>query len=240
MPIIKTSKGSLKYSFKLLYPGIKRIDKEKAFDNLKLLTDYLKTTELHWGPAIGTLLGMVREHDFIDWDEDIDLWIFEEEEELFKDMLWDIVGLGFDVVRYYRRGLYSIMRNGEYIDFVVMRDIGGGIRYNGGKAFVFDKFLKNTMSFNFKGIMVPIPVDYDDYLTFRYGDWRTPVQYCDFDMNWFKKTWIKFGLEMQRFLPDKLYFWIHNKRHIQDFEDFKERCRKKGIDIPTEAVYPRN
>lgn len=237
MAKIQTSRGPLNYNFKILYPGIKRIDKEKAFDNLKLLTDYLKTTNLHWGPAIGTLLGIVREHDFIDWDEDIDLWIFEEEEEQFKDMLWDIVALGFEVVRYYRRGLYSIMRNGEYIDFVVMKDIGGGVRYNGGMAFVFEKYLTNTMPYDFKGISVPVPVEYDDYLTFRYGDWRTPVQYCDFEMNIIRKSWIKFRLLLMRFLPDCIYFWYHNRIHKKDFEKFKERCRKKGVKVSKETLF---
>lgn len=237
MAKIQTSRGPLYYNFKILYPGIKRIDKEKAFDNLKLLTDYLKTTNLHWGPAIGTLLGIVREHDFIDWDEDIDLWIFEEEEEQFKDMLWDIVALGFEVVRYYRRGLYSIMRNGEYIDFVVMKDIGGGVRYNGGMAFVFEKYLTNLMPYDFKGINVPVPVEYDDYLTFRYGDWRTPVQYCDFEMNIIRKSWIKFRLLLMRFLPDCIYFWYHNRIHKKDFEKFKERCRKKGVKVSKETQF---
>lgn len=239
MARIKTSKGDLKYRFKIIYPGIKRIDKEKAFDNLKLLTDYLNTTDLHWGPAIGTLLGIVRENDFIAWDEDIDLWIFEEEEEKFKDMLWDIMNLGFDIIRYYRRGLYSIMRNGEYIDFYVMHSIGGGVRHNGGMAFMFEKYLKEVMPYDFKGVQLSIPIEYDEFLSFRYGDWRTPVQYCDFDMNWYKKTWLKTRLFIMRFLPDKLYYKLHRKQHQKDFDKFKERCKKHGIEVPKEAVLDR-
>lgn len=93
------------------------------------------------------------------------------------------------------------------------------------------------MPYDFKGISVPVPVEYDDYLTFRYGDWRTPVQYCDFEMNWYHKNWLKFRLFIMRFLPDKVYHWYHRKLHIKDFEKFKERCRRKGIEVSNEAIF---
>ena len=56
-----------------LFPGVKRIDKEIAFENLCLLKSILDANGIKFQLAFGTLLGVVREHDFIDHDEDIDL-----------------------------------------------------------------------------------------------------------------------------------------------------------------------
>ena len=78
MASIKTQRGELRYTPKSLYVGIKQIDKVKALENLKLLDFLLKSNGMTWGPILGTLLGIVRDNDFITWDEDIDLYILKE------------------------------------------------------------------------------------------------------------------------------------------------------------------
>lgn len=236
MAKIKTSRGTLKYKPVVLYPGIKKMDKEKAHENFKIIASFLDKNGIKWGPVIGTLLGMVREHDYIEWDEDIDLWIFEEDEDRFKDMLWDIKELGFDIVRYYRRGLYSIMRNDEYIDFCVMHKVGKNVRYNGGQAFMLEKYLQDTIPLDFKGITVQIPREYDEFLTFRYGDWRTPVQYLNFNMGFFKKNYIKFRLWLMYYIPECIYHKIRIRNHAKELEKFKAKCRSHGIMDAEDAV----
>ena len=96
---IRTSKGDLKFKSKILYLGIKQIDRDIAFENLKVVADILYKTDIHWGPVFGTLLGIVRENNFIEWDEDIDLYILEEDEDAFKDALWEIKAAGFKIFR---------------------------------------------------------------------------------------------------------------------------------------------
>lgn len=228
---IKTSKGDLKFKSKILYLGIKQIDREIAFENLRVIADILYKTNIHWGPVFGTLLGIVRENNFIEWDEDIDLYILEEDEEEFKNALWEFKSLGFDIVRYERRGLYSIIRNGEYIDFYILRKISSDLRHAGGWEFIFDKYLTNTIKYNFKGIEIDIPQEYDEFLTFHYGDWRTPVKWADFKMNCFQKFIVKLKYIIKNNIPDCLYFYLIDKYHTKDLEKFKQKCLKKGCPI---------
>ena len=46
MSIIKTSKGNFKYKNKILYLGIKQIDKVQALENLKLLATVLNEKKI--------------------------------------------------------------------------------------------------------------------------------------------------------------------------------------------------
>lgn len=234
MPTIKTLKGALKFKTRMLYLGIKQINRDVAFDNLKTVSEILDKGKIHWGPVLGTLLGIVRENNFIEWDEDIDLYILQEEEEAFKNLLWDLKDAGFDIVRYERRGLYSIMRNGEYIDFYVLRKITPDLRHLGGGEFIFEKYLVDTTKFNFKGLLIDIPSEYDELLTFLYGDWRIPRKWANFEMSAFQKFKMKSKSWIKNHLPDSLYFYLIEQYHAKDLEKFKIKCAERGILIPSE------
>lgn len=228
---IRTSRGDLKFKSRILYLGIKQIDREQALENLKEVYSVISKTKLHWGPIFGTLLGIVRENNFIEWDEDIDLYIKEEEEELFKDTLWDLKALGFEIIRYERRGLYSIMKRGEYIDFYVLKKISPTLRHAGGWEFIFDKYITDTVIHDFKGIRFEIPREYDEFLTFHYGDWRTPVKWANYQMNPFQKFKAKAIFYIKNNIPDFMYYYLIDRYHRKDLEKFKQKCIKKGCPI---------
>jgi hypothetical protein len=76
---INTLKGKYTYKYVPIFLGIKPIDKAIAKENLLLLKDILDKNHLRFLLLFGTLLGAVREHDFIAHDEDIDLVMKKED-----------------------------------------------------------------------------------------------------------------------------------------------------------------
>lgn len=234
----RTSKGWFHYRRKYLYLGIKKIDKAVAFDNLKIFQDLLNSEGIDIFPAYGTLLGLVRDHDFITWDEDIDLYILKEDESKLEDFLFTLKDNGFALVRYERSGLYSFMRNGEYIDIYVLEDIGNGIRNNAGDLF-FEEDFKDVVNYDFKGITLKIPKNHDRHLEFLYGDWQTPVQYTDYKLNALQKFKMKLLVLIKYSLPDKLYFSLLRKHHKNNYERFFKKCRDRQIKIDREQILRR-
>lgn len=233
MAHIKTSKGNLEYESHLLYFGNKVIDREKMLDNLHILSAYLDKIDINWGPAFGTLIGIVRNDDFQPWKPVFDIYILKEDEERFKDILWLLKDVGFELVRYERRGLYLLERNQEYIKIFVLHKISSDVRHTGGSDFIHEKYLQNTVKWDFKGVLLNVPVDVDEYLAFQYGeDWITPKQTVFYDQNIVFKLMCMARTWIQDKLPDCIYYeWLLLHRQ-QDFKKFKSRCEKNGIPLP--------
>ena len=233
MAHIKTSKGFLEYESHSLYFGNKVLNKEVMLENIQVLSVYLDKIDINWGPAFGTLIGIVRNDDFQSWKPVFDIYILKEDEERFKDILWLLMEVGFLVVRYERRGLYYLERNGEYIKVFVLHKICSDVRHTGGSDFIHEKYLQNTVKWDFKGIELNVPAEVDEYLSFQYGvDWITPKQTIFYKNNllskWYHwaKTWV------QDKLPDDIYYsWLYHHRK-EDFRKFKIRCEKLGFLVP--------
>lgn len=230
MKSILTPRGRFHYQPVYLYVGRKVIDRQVAFDNLKELVPLLDEMGLRFGPFLGTLLGIVRENDFIEWDEDIDLYVLAEDEAKLLDGLWTLREHGFELVRYDKRGLYSVMRNDEYIDFYLLRKISDNLWYDNGKEFLFDRFVTDLVDYDFKGVTLKIPRDYDKFLTFQYGDWRTPVKYADYGMSRSRILLGRIFWEMKNLVPKCLYQPFLKAYHWRDWKRFRAKCARLGID----------
>ena len=139
MRYIKTSKGVLEYKSQL--PSNEQtLNEITTIDNLKILHACLDKIGINWGPAFGTLIGIVRNNGFLPWATSLDFYILKEDEERFKDALWKLKVEGFELVRYERRGLYCLVRNGGWMTFYIMRKISPDIRHSGGTHFLFDHY----------------------------------------------------------------------------------------------------
>lgn len=233
MAHIKTSKGFLEYESHLLYFGDKVMNKGAMLDNLHMLSLFLDKIDINWGPAFGTLIGIVRNDDFQPWKPVFDIYILKEDEERFKDILWLLIEVDFKLVRYERRGLYILERNNEYIKIFVLHKISSDVRHTGGSDFIHEKYLQNTVKWDFKGIKLNVPADVDEYLTFQYGsDWTIPKQTVVYSVNTIVK-WSHWAMTwVQDKLPDSLYYaWLLQHRQ-KDFRKFKVRCEKAGIPFP--------
>ena len=233
MASLKTSKGLLHYKQHLLYFGEKSICKELMIENLHILSVYLDKIDINWGPAFGTLIGIVRNDDFQPWKPVFDIYILKEDEERFKDILWFLIEADFRLVRYERRGLYYLERNGEYFKIFVLHKISSDVRHTGGSDFIHEKFLQNTVKWDFKGVMLNVPAEVDEYLTFQYGeDWITPKQTVMYSEGLFSK-YCHWGLtKLLDLMPDSIYYaWLLHHRQ-EDFRRFKARCEKSNIPLP--------
>lgn len=235
MARIKTSKGYLEYKNRILYFGEKVMDMEKMLGNLQILSLYLDKIDINWGPAFGTLIGIVRNDDFQPWKPVFDIYILKEDEERFKDILWLLMEVGFTLVRYERRGRYYLERDGEYFKVFVLQKISTELRHTGSTDFIHEKYLQNTIKWDFKGIELNVPQEVDEYLTFQYGEWIIPKQTV-----WYKKNPVSRCIQNTKYwvmdhVPDNIYFYYTYIRRKRDFKLFKEKCNAAGIPLPDEV-----
>ena len=233
MAHIKTSKGFLEYKSHLLYFGGIVMDKKIMLENLKVLSIYLDKIDINWGPAFGSLIGVVRNDDFQSWKPVFDIYILKEDEERFKDVLWLLKEVDFELVRYERRGLYYLRRKGQCIKIFVLHKISYDVRHTGGADFIHEKYLQNTVKWNFKGIDLNVPTDVDEYLSFQYGtDWTKPKQTVFYSRNIINKWYHWVSTWLQDHMPNDIYYaWLLEHRK-KDFKKFKARCEKAGYDLP--------
>ena len=211
MPKIITSSGVIKYKTVPLYSGVKQIDKQIAAENLAILKRILDKKGLKPLIAYGTLLGAIREKDFISHDEDIDLIVKAEDKQAFFDLLPELMAQGFFVARYDRRELLSIIRKGEYIDFYFFKPYKDGIRYCSG-VLCPNEFFEDVTLVPFKGNEYWAPTDYEGFLLFEYGEnWRTPIQYKNYGMSSWQKFMFRTKENVKGLLPDSLYFKLADK-----------------------------
>ena len=231
MPNIKTSKGCIKFKQHLLYPGCHVIDRNIALENLQIIDSILSENAIFWQVCWGTLIGIVRDHDFIEWDEDVDIVILSEEEDKFKDLLWELKEKGFELIRHERGGLYSISRKGEYTDFYVIRKASNEIRYTIDGGYLLENQIRDTIDIDFKGLKLSIPKNYDELLTFYYGDWRIPKQYYFTDMSFVHRLKAKLNYYSRLYLPDFMYYGIIKKHREKDLKVFVKKVEDYGIHL---------
>ena len=229
MPKIKTAQGVIRYKTYPLYLGIKPIDKEKSKENLFLFQQICKKRELSFGLIAGTLLGAIREQDFIAHDEDIDLFFLEEDKERFFNIIDELIDNGFEVARYDRRGLLSIIRNGEYIDLYFFSTYKDKIRICSGWC-IPEKYLTQTAYLDFLGGKFLAPEDYLGFLEFEYGtNWKTPIPYTDFKISKAKLFLIKVKEFLKDILPDFLYFRLARKNEQKNIDKYMEKMKNENL-----------
>lgn len=173
---IATRNGIIYFEETLPISGTKTLDLKKAKKNLLDIKDILDKNGIGFGLIYGTLLGAIRENNFIEHDEDIDLSMLEENKEDLLAILQDIIDAGFKVLRYDEK-LLSVSRDNEYIDFYFFKKTASSYRKCDVGLKAKDKYLEETKAYSFLGKNFQVPVEAEKFLIELYGkNWKTPIK----------------------------------------------------------------
>lgn len=171
--IINTSNGEYEFEVQEFVLGQKLIDRSISKDNLLSLHKCFEEFDIEFGLIYGTLLGAVREGNFIEHDEDTDLFALEEEREKILDSLFRLREYGLEVGRY-EAEILSIMKDDEYIDIYFFKKNIFGKRVANG-SLIDSKYLEELEDLDFLGKTFKVPKNPKELLEIIYGkNWRIP------------------------------------------------------------------
>ncbi len=155
----------------------KPIDKVIAKDNLILFDSVLQKHSLPFFLAFGTLLGAIREADFIAHDSDTDIGMYLADKNKFLPLIFELHQVGLNLVRF-DENLLSFMRQGEYIDvYFFEKKWFPKDGWYCGRLFMPAKFLHRLDSCEFHQKKFLTPWQPEKYLAYCYGkSWKTPVK----------------------------------------------------------------
>lgn len=161
----------------LTYENTTTIDPSIAKQNLLDFKNVLDKHGVKFFITHGTLLGAIREKDFIKHDIDIDTSTLDENGLINTIPALDQIGL--KLCRYESNVIYSFIRNGIYIDVYIAKKLQGLIRPFYVKYInhiIPRKYFRHTKKIHFIGERFDIPNHSIQLLEFWYGkDWQTPI-----------------------------------------------------------------
>ena len=173
---------------------------------LEETTSILNSINLEHIVDCGTLLGIIRENRLLPWDDDVDLTIKRVNLKKLMKNRWRFWLKGYRTHVGKFKQDYGQFKKGDIRIFkiqtkrwlfikkynvldIFIKDLVGD-EYQmivGGKRSVLQgipkHFLDETIEYKFDDKMYTIPKDYEEYLEYIYGDWKTPVKEWDFTVD---------------------------------------------------------
>ena len=179
------------------------LDRNIAKENLLLFRDILYKEGVEFFLLYGTLLGAVREKDFLSYDTDTDIGILEKDREAFIKVIPKLLNNGFEIIRTKAPDdLITFMRKDEYIDVGIFRKEKGYFKYQNN--YIKEDFFKEFEKIDFLGKEFLVPKDYTLLLREWYGEnWKVPIKnFPSLPEKGYKKSLI---LLKRKFFHSKFY-----------------------------------
>ena len=171
----------------------------KARKMLKEICRILDKNEIPYTLEGGTLLGIIREDRLLPWDNDLDITIKDDYLEKIISIRWKFWLAGYRtrirrsikdmphfpkgsvrLIKIQTRRLF-FFKGVDLLDIFVKTKVDDkyfwtvAIKKPVLKSVPYH-FYEELSKHTFDGYEYSIPQNYDDYLTYRYGDWKTPVK----------------------------------------------------------------
>jgi ubiquinone/menaquinone biosynthesis C-methylase UbiE len=161
-------------------PGVVQkppFDLEARAEGLREAYDILEKLKIRFWLTGGSLLGAVRENDFIPWDDDVDMDMLKEEfVPVMHKIKEELMKAGF-VVRLTDKGRFPKMAFFKYGQKYALGALLDEGEWRVRPAYKYPgKFFKNEKRREFKGRDFLVPSPPEKFLEHVYGDWRTPIK----------------------------------------------------------------
>ena len=215
MAYLKYKKQKFYYKLRPLYEGLKVMNGAIAMHNLIEFKTIADEYNFKFQLGYGTLLGAIREHDFIAHDEDIDLVAEYSQLDVLMEMLPKLIECGFEIARWDDRGFISVIRDEEYIDIYLFREMTEKIMICCGEP-IPRQFFDETSTITFNGCDFLIPTLYEKLMVFLYGDdWRVPVMCNDYAPSRIRRFKACLFTYIKYYVPNFLLKPYFNKKEKQ-------------------------
>ena len=191
------------------------IDKDIARENLLLFKKIADRNNFNFLIFYGTLLGAIREHDFISHDIDID--VVTNDEDKLLEIIPELINNGFKFIRYESSPslksyttLYSFRRSSVYIDvYIAYKEKN---KYKEEKQKTLDSF--------YDEILYPLlgGVDIDDLMSGK---------------NSIKIDWYETSIKNLALLPHNENSTFNNRNYLEKIEKLKLLKIKSVLSLTT-------
>ena len=192
------------------------LNKDDAKFMLSTIKRVLEQNGVHFLLNFGTLLGAVRDHDFIGHDYDIDLAMHVKYREKFLELIPELHKLNIKLCRYFYKGtIYSFYYKGIVTDFNIVFEPPFPYKfwfYQTLEKLYPKRFTKETDYLEFLGEQYEVPKNPERFLEYMYGrNWRIPQKgvHARLFPKWMilEKLWYKL-VHKFRFLRAKYIYHI--------------------------------
>jgi lipopolysaccharide cholinephosphotransferase len=183
-------------------------DKAALLEDMVAMRDLLAERGIPVFLNFGTLLGALRERDFIAFDDDADMEIYERDEERFLALLPELESRGLSMFGHnVDQNLYKFRGRGEQLDLFVARErrtlLGRRVWDIEGRSSVPARHLDSLEELDFLGHSFKIPADPYALIRNLYGrNWRIPIEHFPARLNWSERVGKLFRE------PGKLAFYV--------------------------------
>lgn len=144
--------------------------------NMLVMKQVLDYCNIPFVLIFGSLLGVIRDGDFIDWDSDADIACFSKDHTKFLEAVKMLEARGFTIPNRNECPLHDtfLIRNSEKIDIWWFDKIDDEYIYDNNIRYP-QKYFDDLITKRFLGVDWVIPNNPESFLTFTYGDdWSVP------------------------------------------------------------------